>query len=372
MTMVVGTQTLKSGSPQFGDFGLTRNMTTLLEDDYHHAQRDPEPPPRHDGRGVHEAALCRRPARDLDPHGQLRLDRRAARQERDHRDRAASSRARRPDARHAPARAARARRARSTSSCASTTRRTCWPSRSGPRRARTSSSAPSPASRSGCCWPSRARRSTLACASARRRSSGSTRRSSARCRRAWAGSSARRGAGDDRRTATLDLLRARMQFTGAGIHGPTILVADSGPDMGKSIVTANLGAALARGGKRVVVVDADLRRPRLHRSLGVELDGRPRARRRPGRARGSRRGARARSSFRRSSSNGAGPTEPAGQPRAASERQHPGAVSDVVTPDAVADADRAAARASRLRHLRLAAARRWPRRTRSPSRSTTC
>lgn len=89
------------------------------------------------------------------------------------------------------------------------------------------------------------------------------------------GVSARRGAGDARRTATLDLLRARMQFTGAGIRGPAILVAESGPDMGKSIVAANLGAALARGGNRVVVVDADLRRPRLHRSLGVDLDGGP-------------------------------------------------------------------------------------------------
>jgi Mrp family chromosome partitioning ATPase len=87
------------------------------------------------------------------------------------------------------------------------------------------------------------------------------------------GVSARRGAGDARRTATLDLLRARMQFTGAGIRGPSILVAESGPDMGKSNVAANLGAALARGGKRVVVVDADLRRPRLHRSLGIELAG---------------------------------------------------------------------------------------------------
>jgi Mrp family chromosome partitioning ATPase len=88
--------------------------------------------------------------------------------------------------------------------------------------------------------------------------------------------STRRGpGGQDRRTATLDLLRARMQFTGAGIHGPAILVADSGPDMGKSMVAANLGAALARGGKRVIVVDADIRRPRLHRSLGVDAGEHP-------------------------------------------------------------------------------------------------
>jgi polysaccharide biosynthesis transport protein len=81
--------------------------------------------------------------------------------------------------------------------------------------------------------------------------------------------------GDDRRTAALDLLRARLQFSQGGIHGPTILVADAGPDMGKSTVTANLGAALARGGKRVIVVDADVRRPRLHRSLDVQANGAP-------------------------------------------------------------------------------------------------
>jgi Mrp family chromosome partitioning ATPase len=81
--------------------------------------------------------------------------------------------------------------------------------------------------------------------------------------------------GDDRRTQTLDLLRARLEFSGAGIIGPTILVAEAGPDMGKSTVAANLGAALARGDKRVVLVDADVRRPRLHRSLGVETRGRP-------------------------------------------------------------------------------------------------
>jgi capsular polysaccharide biosynthesis protein/Mrp family chromosome partitioning ATPase len=78
----------------------------------------------------------------------------------------------------------------------------------------------------------------------------------------------RRG-GDARRAASLDLLRARLEFSQGGIRGPTILVADSGPDTGKSAVAANLGAALARGGRRVVVVDADVRRPRLHRSLGL-------------------------------------------------------------------------------------------------------
>ena len=148
--------------------------------------------------------------------------------------------------------------------------------------------------------------------------------------------SARRGPGQDRRTATLDLLRARMEFTGAGIHGPTILVADSGPDMGKSMVTANLGAALARGGKRVVVVDADVRRPRLHRSLGVEskegpgfvdvLEGHSQLEE-----------ALVPVEIPSHNSNGAGPTEPVGRLDLLRSGSTLAPVSDVVTPAAVAD-----------------------------------
>lgn len=85
--------------------------------------------------------------------------------------------------------------------------------------------------------------------------------------------SRRRGGGEARRGAALDLLRARLEFSQSGLHGPTILIADSGPDSGKSAVVANLGAALARGGRKVVLVDADVRRPRLHRALGLSMDG---------------------------------------------------------------------------------------------------
>jgi Mrp family chromosome partitioning ATPase len=146
---------------------------------------------------------------------------------------------------------------------------------------------------------------------------------------------ASRGSAHDRRTATLDLLRARMEFTGAGINGPTILIADSGPDMGKSMVTANLGAALARGGNRVVVVDADIRRPRLHRALGVEPGGVP--------------GlvdvltdhadlelALVPVEVPSPSSNGAGPTEISGTLELLSSGSPPGPVSDIVTAERVA------------------------------------
>jgi capsular exopolysaccharide synthesis family protein len=78
------------------------------------------------------------------------------------------------------------------------------------------------------------------------------------------------GRGDDRRAASLDLLRARLQFAQSGIAGPTILVTSPGPGSGKSTVAANLSASLARAGQRVVCVDADLRQPTLHRYLGLQ------------------------------------------------------------------------------------------------------
>jgi capsular polysaccharide biosynthesis protein len=144
-----------------------------------------------------------------------------------------------------------------------------------------------------------------------------------------------RGSGHDRRTATLDLLRARMQFTGAGIHGPTILVADSGPDMGKSMVTANLGAALARGGKRVVVVDADIRRPRLQRSLGIEAGNGPGLVEVLG-GYADVEEALVPLDVPSPGSNGNGPTEIVGTLELLSSGSPPGPVSDIVTADAVA------------------------------------
>jgi Mrp family chromosome partitioning ATPase/capsular polysaccharide biosynthesis protein len=80
------------------------------------------------------------------------------------------------------------------------------------------------------------------------------------------------GKRDERRTASLDLLRARLQFNqrGTGSEGSTILVTSAGAGSGKAAVTANLAASLARAGERVICVDANLRRPALHTYLGLE------------------------------------------------------------------------------------------------------
>jgi len=51
-----------------------------------------------------------------------------------------------------------------------------------------------------------------------------------------------------------------------------VLFTSPGPGEGKSTMVAHLGVALAETGKRVLVVDADLRRPRLHRVFDVPND----------------------------------------------------------------------------------------------------
>jgi len=50
----------------------------------------------------------------------------------------------------------------------------------------------------------------------------------------------------------------------------TLLVTSPGAGEGKTVLAANLAAALALSGKRVVLVDANLRRPRLHAAMSVE------------------------------------------------------------------------------------------------------
>lgn len=49
-----------------------------------------------------------------------------------------------------------------------------------------------------------------------------------------------------------------------------VVIASAGPGEGKTTVTVNLGAALAESGRRVLIVDADVRRPNLHRACGID------------------------------------------------------------------------------------------------------
>lgn len=64
-------------------------------------------------------------------------------------------------------------------------------------------------------------------------------------------------------------LSTNIQFSSLDTPIRTLLVTSVGPDEGKSIVLANLAVTLAESGKRVVVVDCDLRRPSLHDVFGA-------------------------------------------------------------------------------------------------------
>lgn len=59
-------------------------------------------------------------------------------------------------------------------------------------------------------------------------------------------------------------LAANIQFSSLDKPARTILVTSPSSQEGKSIVLANLAAAMAGSGQRIIAVDADLRLPRLH------------------------------------------------------------------------------------------------------------
>lgn len=65
------------------------------------------------------------------------------------------------------------------------------------------------------------------------------------------------------------VLRANIEFSEVDSPFRTILVTSSSPGEGKSTTLANLAAAIAVTGKRVIAVDTDLRKPTLHKYFGL-------------------------------------------------------------------------------------------------------
>jgi non-specific protein-tyrosine kinase len=65
-------------------------------------------------------------------------------------------------------------------------------------------------------------------------------------------------------------LRTNLQFVSLDKPLRSLLVTSPGAQEGKSTTLANLAVAIAQGEKQVILVDCDLRRPNLHRLLGLE------------------------------------------------------------------------------------------------------
>lgn len=69
------------------------------------------------------------------------------------------------------------------------------------------------------------------------------------------------------------ILRTNLDFACLGREIRSLMITSAIEEEGKSTTIANLAVALARTGKRVVLVDLDLRRPFLHRFFGVDGPG---------------------------------------------------------------------------------------------------
>lgn len=65
-------------------------------------------------------------------------------------------------------------------------------------------------------------------------------------------------------------IRTNLQFAHVSHKSKAVLVTSSLPGEGKSTTATNLAIAIAQGGQSVVLVDADLRRPRVDEYLGLE------------------------------------------------------------------------------------------------------
>jgi capsular exopolysaccharide synthesis family protein len=65
-------------------------------------------------------------------------------------------------------------------------------------------------------------------------------------------------------------LRTNFDFANAELQAKVIMASSAGAQEGKSTTVANLGIALARAGRHVVLVDLDIRRPSLARLFHVQ------------------------------------------------------------------------------------------------------
>lgn len=67
-------------------------------------------------------------------------------------------------------------------------------------------------------------------------------------------------------------IRTNLLFSSDYENKKVYLVTSAGPGEGKSVTTANLAVSMALAGMRVLLIDADLRRPKVHEIFGLNND----------------------------------------------------------------------------------------------------
>ena len=75
--------------------------------------------------------------------------------------------------------------------------------------------------------------------------------------------------GTDPASESYRILRTNIHFASVDAPFKTLLVASSSPGEGKTTTAVNLAFAMAMDGKKVILVDSDLRRPTIHKMLGL-------------------------------------------------------------------------------------------------------
>ncbi len=67
-------------------------------------------------------------------------------------------------------------------------------------------------------------------------------------------------------------VRTNVLFSTADEGMRSLVITSAGPGEGKSLVSSNLAMALAQAGQRVLLIDADMRRPRVHEIFGGQQE----------------------------------------------------------------------------------------------------
>ncbi len=78
---------------------------------------------------------------------------------------------------------------------------------------------------------------------------------------------------DDLALESLRSLRTSLQFASLDAANNIVSFCGPSPGIGKSFVSANLAAILADGGKRILLIDADMRKGHLHEYFGMKRGG---------------------------------------------------------------------------------------------------
>lgn len=77
---------------------------------------------------------------------------------------------------------------------------------------------------------------------------------------------------EDDAIESLRSLRTTIHFALLDAQQNSLLITGASPGLGKSFISKNLGAVLAQAGKRVVIVDADLRRGHINKEFGISRE----------------------------------------------------------------------------------------------------